>query len=199
MNPAPSAVDFKPVTTETWEDLVQLFEGHGNPGYCWCTYWRLSSKDYSEKNSGQRRETLKSRVDAGQPVGILAYLDGQPAAWCSIGPRAGHERVVRARSIKKVDERPAWSITCFYISRDARGQGMMSKLLTAAVEYAAGHGAENIEAYPVEPEMGEDGQLNYRVIYGYMGYVSTYEKAGFVDVTPPDSKRRVVRLNLNGR
>ena len=76
-------MEFYALTPERWEDLVSLFQGHGAPGYCWCTYWRIPSSEYSRLDSPGRKQILKDRVDSGEPVGILAYLEGKPVGWCS--------------------------------------------------------------------------------------------------------------------
>jgi hypothetical protein len=34
---APHSLEFRPLSTANWVDLLELFEGHGNPGYCWRT------------------------------------------------------------------------------------------------------------------------------------------------------------------
>jgi GNAT superfamily N-acetyltransferase len=137
---------------------------------------------------------LLARVAEGMPVGLLAYDRGNPVGWCSIAPRESYGRLQRSRSIPHVDERSTWSVVCFYyLDRSVRGQGLTPRLLRAAVSYAADQGAEIVEGYPVEPEVDEDDKLAPARSYRFMGYVSSFEKSGFTDVTPPGSPRKVFR------
>ncbi len=189
----PIDLEFYPVAPERWDDLVLLFEGHGNPGYCWCMLWRLSSSAYGSLDSAGRKEALKAIVDAGTPVGIIGYLDGSPIGWCSIAPRETYSRLERSTSIERVDNQPTWSVVCFYLDRSARGQGLTARLLEAAVHYAFAQGARVVEGYPVEPEQDADGQWRPARSYRFMGYASSFLKAGFHDATPAGSRRRVMR------
>lgn len=185
-----------PVTSERWPDLVELFAGHGNPGYCWCQTWRIAGSRYRALDSAGRQALLKAQVQAGTPVGLLAYRDGRPVGWCSVAPRTTYGRLLRARSIRKVDNRRTWSIVCFYLHQAVRGQGVSGVLISAALDYARRSGAQVVEAYPVEPQVGPDGVPDYQVSYRFMGFLSMYRRAGFVDATPPGSQRRVMRYDL---
>jgi GNAT superfamily N-acetyltransferase len=189
-----AAIQYSPLSIETWEDLVKLFEGHGNPGYCWCTYWRLSSKEYGRSSRTERKQVLHNYVSQGLPTGILGYLDGRVIGWCSVAPRNTYERIERSRTIPRLDGEKIWSIVCFYLDRSVRGRDFSIELLRAAVEYATRLGAEVVEAYPIEPSHDEDGNWQPAKSYRFMGYRSTFERAGFRDITPEGSARLVMRL-----
>ena len=73
-----------------------------------------------------------------------------------------------------IDDRPVWSIVCFVVGRRARGTGVASALLEAAVAYARVHGATILEAYPVEIGGGRIPSAN-----AYMGTLGMFERAGF--------------------
>lgn len=191
-------IEIEPVTTDRWQDLAQFFQSHGNPNYCWCMTWRLSSTSFREKSSAQRRASLQERVEAGEPIGMLAYRQGEPIAWCSVAPRKTYGRLERSRSIMRVDDRNCWSIACLFIAPAVRGSGLSTRLLQAAVEYARKEGAEVVEGYPVEPERDEAGNWQPARSYRFMGYRSSYQKAGFVDVTPEGSSRPIMRFQLTG-
>ncbi len=74
-------------------------------------------------------------------------------------------------------------MVCFFVRRDRRGQGLGLQLLCAAVEYAAGQGAQIVEGYPVEP-----GQS-----YQFMGSPSIFKAAGFHEVARAKNDRSIVR------
>ena len=70
--------------------------------------------------------------------------------WVSVGPRGDYERLAHSRVLAPVDDKPVWSIVCFVVGRQARGQGVATALLDAAIDYARDHGATTLEAYPIE-------------------------------------------------
>ena len=90
-NPMPlnitNTLSFRPLTPSIWESLLELFGEKGACGGCWCMTWRLVSKEY-EKNKGARnRELLYQLVKNNEPLGIVAFEDGEPIGWCSISPQ----------------------------------------------------------------------------------------------------------------
>ena len=178
--------EFHPLSPERWPDLVKLFEHHGNPGYCWCMTWRATSAEYKQLDAAGRKRALHSRVRAQIPIGLLAYRDDDPVGWCSIAPRETYARLEKSTTLKRVDDQPTWSVVCFFVRRDMRGQGLALQLLQAAVEYAAAQGAQIVEGYPVEP-----GQS-----YQFMGSPAIFKAADFREVARAENDRPIVRRIL---
>jgi len=181
----PSIAEFRPVTRERLPDLARFSEGHGKFRYCSCMRWRSKSTDFQRSTKESRIAALEDFVRRDVPVGVLAYLDGEPIGWCSIAPRETYAALERYRALPPVDDTPVWSVVCFFVDRLARRQGGTLGLLRAAVEYARSQGAEVIEGYPVEPGPR---------LYTYMGSPETFRRAGFIDVTPPDQARQIMRF-----
>lgn len=168
------AVEVHPATPERWGDLVKLFGPKGAYAGCWCMWFRLTNAQF-ERGSGQgNRRRLKRLVDDGREPGLLAYLDGEPVGWVSVAPREEYGRVERSPTLKRVDDRPVWSIVCFYIDRKRRGEGIGAALLDAAVDHAARRGARLVEGYPEIPRT--DRMPSY---LAYTGVLSMFERAGF--------------------
>ena len=167
-----------PLTAERFADVATLFEQGGDPKWCWCSYYRLRSVDFSSGSRVSNRAVLEGAVertaDEGRAPGLLAYRDGEVVGWVSVGPREDYERLVHSKVLAPVDEQPVWSIVCFVVGRAARGSGVATALLDAAVAYAREHGATLAESYPIET----DGR---RVPAGqaYKGTVGMFERAGF--------------------
>jgi len=134
---------------------------------------------------------MKRLVGAGPPPGILAYFGGRPVAWCAIGPRESYSTLERSRILKPVDERPVWSVTCFFVAKEFRGRGLTSKLLNAAAAHASKRGARILEGYPVEPRKGRMAD-----VFAYTGLASSYLKAGFTEVLRRSETRPIMRLEL---
>jgi GNAT superfamily N-acetyltransferase len=184
MPPAPLALAFHPVTPERLPDLIRFLQKHGKFGYCACMRWRLRSADFSRSTKEGRVEALERLVRERTPIGVLAYLDHEPVGWCSVAPRETYTALERYRALPRIDERPVWSVVCFFVSARTRRSGATRGLLKAAVDYAAAQGAEIIEGYPVEPGAR---------LYTYMGSPATFRAAGFRDVTPRGQARQVMR------
>jgi GNAT superfamily N-acetyltransferase len=116
-------------------------------------------------------------VDGDRPPGLLAYLDGEPVGWCSLGRRDEFSRLNRSPKLKAVDDLPVWSIVCVYIDRRQRRSGVARALLDAAVEHARAAGARLVEGYPIDPAGG-------RVHTGsaWTGLLPMFSDAGFEEV-----------------
>ncbi len=185
-------LEVHPVTPERWPDLEKLFGPCGADGGCWCMWFRLRRMEFDRNSGKENKRALKQLVDSGEPPGLLGYVDGEPAGWVSLAPRKRFAHLEHSRKLKKVDERPVWSIVCFVIAKSHRGQGLMTKLLSAALDYARDHGATIVEGYPVEPE----GRLTG--FAGYTGIASAYRKAGFVEVARPSNHQLIMRYSVGG-
>ena len=195
---APDEIEFHPVTAERWPDLAQLFEESREtssgvtPNACWCMVWRqmpVETRRHATKET--KREALKSFVDAGTPVGIIGYLDGRPAAWCSVAPRATYARTDSFRLVGGCYEAGLnlWAIVCFYVAPELRGRGAQARLIEAACAVASQAGADVVEALPVA-----DGEDSWP--YGYMGTARAFLRAGFEDVGSTRKHHRLMRRLL---
>lgn len=170
-----------PATAEVWPALEALFREGGDPRWCWCQYWRLRSKEFGALKVPELRERLRAQTASARPPGLVA-LEGaaspgerRAVGWVAVGPREGFERIVRSRVIPTIDTRPAWSITCFAVARNARGSGVATALLEAAVAFAAQHGADVVEAYPIDAP--NDAPVTAEG--AFTGFLSMFTKAGF--------------------
>ena len=181
---ATAHLDYHPVTRERLDDLRRFSEAHGKFRYCSCMRWRMTSAEYSRSTKETRIAALDALIVEGTPVGVLAYADGEPVGWVSVAPRETLGALERYRALARVDERPVWSVNCFFLDRRVRRQGVTLDLLRAAIDYARSQGATLIEGYPVATGAR---------LYTYMGSPETFRRAGFVDVTPPGRERLVMR------
>jgi GNAT superfamily N-acetyltransferase len=143
-------------------------------GGCWCMSYRDARVSNAERPLYMQREC------ATEPgPGVLAYVDGEPAGWCSVAPRSTYRRLMNSRTIPFLDERDAWSIVCFVVRSGYRRQGLMHHLLDGAVEHARAHGAEVVEGYPAQLLSDGPGGDRVDVISGYVGTTDLFEAHGF--------------------
>ena len=167
---------------------------------CWCMAWRGTAEERAEfskaagtkgssgraRTSELRREAIHARIAAGTPVGLLAYADGEPIAWCSIAPRPSYRRLGGPKDFADHPD-AVWSIACFFVARPWRGRGVTPRLIAAAVEYARVEGASIVEAYPVDPDSPS---------YRFMGLKPVFAAAGFAPVAEAGHRRTVMRLEI---
>lgn len=191
-----SGLELVEITTATWPVFEELFGPDGVQGGCWCSWFRLSSRDYSSCSSAERRDFMRARVETGEPFGLVARLDGEPLGWVSVAPRQYHTRLERssvARLAENEDPASLWTVACFYIKREARGVGLSHRLLDAAVEHAASRGARAVEGYPVDTAGGKTPPQEL-----YYGTLDVFLAAGFELVERRGKRRVLVRKALAG-
>jgi GNAT superfamily N-acetyltransferase len=140
----------------------------------------------SRSNNQAKKAALGREVREGVPIGILGYLEGEPVAWCSIASRATY-RDLGGKSGPTDEFSNVWSLVCFFALRRLRGQGIIQRLIGAAVEQAKTKRATVVESYPVDPDSPS---------YRFMGFVSSFEAAGFREVGTAGTRRHVMRLTL---
>lgn len=191
--PTPASIEVHPVTPERWPDMERLFGPRGAYAGCWCTWWRIPRSEFSRLSAQERKQRMCDIVEAGDIPGLLAYIDGVPAAWCAIAPREQFPSLDRSRVLKRVDDAPVWSIVCFFIDKPHRRTGLTSHLIRAAVDYAASRGARIVEAYPIDPA----GQRVDNVS-AYRGMLPAFKRAGFVEVARRTERRPIVRYTIGG-
>ena len=170
----PAPIDIRPATAERWPDVVAIMGGSGGDRGCWCQYYRWSSSDFSRLGAGGGRAALERQVEAGPPPGLIAYLEGKPVGWVGVGVRDDMERLVRSRTIPRIDDRPVWSILCFLVRPGYRRRGVTRALIEGVLAAARAAGAPGVEAYPIDA----DGRRLDPTL-SYVGFTSTFERAGF--------------------
>ena len=110
---------------------------------------------------------MERLVRAGREPGLLAYDDGEPVGWVSLGPREEFAALLRSPQYRPRDGGgdAVWSLVCFTVDRNAQRQGVARALLAAAMKHAFAHGASSLEAYPHKTE-----RVNY------MGHVELFRR-----------------------
>jgi GNAT superfamily N-acetyltransferase len=188
-----------PLTPDRWPDLEAIFRARGCSvaRMCWCMYYRQSGAQpplpAGTTRAGANRAALRARVDAGRPPGLIGYRGKVPVGWISLGPREEYAKLARSPVMKPVDDQPVWSVVCFVVPAEFRGQGVAAALLAGAIAYARRQGARLIEAYPVDrPGRSHDEAM-------WFGSKSMFDRAGFEEVARRKSQRPVVRLALAGK
>ena len=178
---------FTSLNSDNWDVFVALFGERGACGGCWCMYWRSHASDYNKLKGEGNKKAIRKIVKKTSP-GIIAYADGKPAGWCAVAPRSEYVRLEKSRVLKPVDEKPVWSIVCFFIQKEFRYKGLSKQLLKSAVDFALSNGARIVEGYPVESKGKKIPD-----VFAWTGFSRTFVKAGFKEVERRSEVRPIMR------
>ncbi|MCJ7497086.1 MAG: GNAT family N-acetyltransferase [candidate division Zixibacteria bacterium] len=189
-----SNLKFYPATPKHWKELVNLFGPHGACGGCWCMLWRLPRAQWQQQLGEKNRKALKKIVDSGEIPGILAYANGKPIGWCAVAPRETFQLLDRSRIIGRVDEKPVWSVVCFFVAKPFRQKGIGVAMLKSAAEYARKKGAKIVEGYPIEPKKGK-----FPDVFANTGLASAFRQAGFVETLRRSETRPIMRYYISNK
>ena len=188
MAQSPMDLRILPLTPDLWPALEDLFGQRGACNGCWCMYWRIGSA-YRK----QQREINKSEfhrvVAEGSPPGLIAFVGELAVGWCQLTPREALPWL--DRSWVRIDDRPVWSISCFYVRIGYRRRGITAALIEAAANVANMAGAAALEAYPLDRSLSPSASST--------GFVPTFKRAGFKTLVHRTPARPLMRLDLNAR
>jgi len=179
----------RPLTPDLWPTLEDLFGKGGASNGCWCMYWRIGS-EYHKRARQTNRSALRRIVKRVPPPGLLAFDGERPVGWCQLTPRDDLSWLNRTRALERVDDVAVWSISCFYVRRGYRRQGVMSALIVAALKAAKRANASALEAYPIDT-MRRGSTSNV-----FTGTASTFKRAGFKTVARRKPSRPIMRHDL---
>lgn len=188
------ALKFYPVTSSSWPDVEELFGERGACGGCWCMYWRLPRKDWTAGKGQKNKRAFEQIVCSGARPGIIAYSGREPIGWCAVAPREEYPSLVRSRVSKPLDDTPVWSITCLFVKKPYRRQGVSIQLIKEAVKFARRHGALMVEGYPIEPTMQKTPDP-----FVFLGVPSAFLAAGFKEVLRRSKSRPIMRIETKRR
>jgi GNAT superfamily N-acetyltransferase len=171
----PSSLASKPLSPETWPAFARLVEKHhGIFGGCWCISFHLGPED-GKRTAAEYRAMKEARVREGRAHAALVFDGPDAVGWCQFGPTA---ELPNIRSRKRYEEElgklPDWRITCFFIDRERRGEGIANLALREAVREIGRLGGGTVEAYP-EDVAGRKVSRSFLC----SGTLGMFEKAGF--------------------
>jgi GNAT superfamily N-acetyltransferase len=152
---APDRPEFTivPLTADTWPLLDALLAAHnGVFGGCWCLDFHAEGADKS-LTPAQRRAAKEALVARGAAHAALVLDAAECVGWCQFGPTAELPRIKLRRAYDQpiatgTERLPDWRITCFFVGRGHRRQGVARAALAGALDLIAQAGGGVVEAYP---------------------------------------------------
>jgi len=143
-------------------------------GGCWCISFHLDPEG-GKVPSKKYRSMKEERVRNGKAHAALVFDGHYAVGWCQFGPT---EELPNIRSRRAYEEQarelPDWRITCFFVDRERRGNGIATLALREALKMIAQLGGGTVEAYP-EDYTGQNVSSSFLC----SGTLGMFEKAGF--------------------
>lgn len=165
----------QPLDEATWPDFARLVEKHnGVWGGCWCIAFHPEGADPS-RTPERNRAAKERRVRERRAHAALVYDGATCLGWCQFGSPEELPRIKNKRAyLAELAELPDWRITCFFVDKARRRQGVASRALAGALQQIAGLGGGTVESYP---ESVEDRSV--AAAFLHTGTVAMFERHGF--------------------
>jgi GNAT superfamily N-acetyltransferase len=182
----------KPLGPETWPDFAELVEANnGVWGGCWCMGFHPEGVG-RHKTPEQNRAEKELRVREDRAHAALVYEGDACVGWCQFGvpdelPRIKSRRAYES-GLEGPDDRSDWRITCFYVNKGQRGQGIAAAALAGALDEIARLGGGTVESYP---EDTSDRKVSGSFLHN--GTLAMFEQLGFERIRLIGKSRWVVR------
>jgi ribosomal protein S18 acetylase RimI-like enzyme len=162
----------RPLDTSTWDAFAELVErNNGVYGGCWCVAFHSAY----QRGIGDHRGLKEKLVRAGQAHAALVFDDqGLAQGWCQYG---GTDELRLRHRIEYQKEPPPparWRITCIFVDKRHRGQGIARAGLAGALSQIAAAGGGLVEAIS-ETTVGRDAQGRFL----FSATVELFEQHGF--------------------
>ena len=186
-----SKLEFEQLTSSNWEEFELLMGEKGGCGNCWCMYFRLPYKTFQQNKPDGNKKMMKQLVNKGMPQGLIASINNEPVGWIAMAPREDYIRIENSRVFKRIDDKPVWSITCFFVKKEHRHKGLSQQLIKGAVDHAKKKKIKILEAYPAIPYAEKVPHP-----FLWVGVLSSFINNGFEIVRQNSKSRAMVRIEL---
>lgn len=184
--------DIKPLSMETWDAYEKLIiKHHGVWGGCWCLYFHDKPKD-RETGFEDNRLFKKELVRTHRAHAALAFDGDVCIGWCQYGPPTELTNIYHKKEVESKTQRPDYRITCIFVDKDYRKQGVSALVLEGALSLIQQAGGGIVESYPQDTH-GEHVSSSFL----YNSTRQTFEKAGFEYIDVKGKNHCIMRLNLD--
>jgi ribosomal protein S18 acetylase RimI-like enzyme len=165
------------LTADTWDAFAALTAAHGGIfGGCWCLGFHAERNRIGGYDA--RRQAKQDKVRQGQAHAALVMQGGACIGWAQFGSPA-ELPMIKNRKAYDAGGGPApdWRITCLFVDRAHRRQGVAEIAVQGALDLIAAAGGGRVEAYP---EAQEGQKTAAAFLFG--GTTGLFERAGFAPI-----------------
>ena len=179
----------RPLDTETWDAFARLCEKYNGMGFggCWCTWFHPRHGQGGDVEPG--RPYKEHMVREGRAHAALVFDGDVAVGWCQFGtpqelPSIYHRKEYEAG----LASLPDYRLTCIFVDRSHRREGLAAVAVQGALELIARAGGGVVEAYPHDTA---GKQMSSSFLYD--GTRSMFEKIGFEYERPKGKNNCVMR------
>ena len=188
-----AAYRIEALTPQTWPAFEALVMRHnGIFGGCWCTWFHdghPSCEGRGETYEGNRA-VKKRLVDEGVAHAALVMAGEEAVAWAEYGtpeelPTIHHRKEYDATK----EAEPDYRITCVFVDKRHRRQGVTEMAIQGALDQIARAGGGRVESYPHDLTE-QTKKMSSSFLYN--GTRRLYERLGFTYDRPKGLKNCVM-------
>lgn len=163
----------QPLDASTWPAFAELVErNNGVFGGCWCVGFHPERGQTAVSNRAVKEERV--RTDRAHAALVLD-ADGLAQGWCQYGSPEELSAIKHRREYQKeLPPRPDWRITCVYVDKRHRSQGIARAAVGGALDHIAQAGGGRVEAIS---EVTADRDAPGRFLFS--ATVELFEQFGF--------------------
>jgi GNAT superfamily N-acetyltransferase len=163
----------RPLDASTWDAFAELVQrNNGIFGGCWCIGYHPECGQKGISHRAVKHERV--RTDRAHAALVLDE-NGTAQGWCQYGSPEELPGIKHKREYDKdAPPLPDWRITCFYVDKKHRGQGIARAALAGALDQIARAGGGLVEAIP-EVTIGRDAPGRFL----FSATVELFEEHGF--------------------
>jgi hypothetical protein len=161
-------------------------------GGCWCVAFH--PKPAQSNRSASANRAYKARlVRTNQAHAALVYDGADVVGWSQFGPPG--ELPARMGGFRKLGvAAPDWRITCFFVDRDRRREGVAEAALAGALRMIAANGGGTVDGYPIAT-----GGNPYSSSFLFSGTESMFADVGFRPLGSLGTSKKVMRKAVRRR
>ena len=188
-----TAYRIAPLSPETWPAFDAMVVRHnGIFGGCWCTWFHdghPSCQGRGETYEGNRA-VKKRLVEKGVAHAALVMAGAEAVAWAEYGtpeelPTIHHRKEYDATK----EAEPDYRITCVFVDKRHRRQGVTELAIQGALDQIARAGGGRVESYPHDLTE-QTKKMSSSFLYN--GTRRLYERLGFTYDRPKGLKNCVM-------
>src|SRR4026209_2317835 len=187
-----SEYEIRALDATTWDAFADLVEKHNGCGFggCWCTWFHTREG----RREGELGRPWKERLVREGTAHAALVFDGDAAvAWAQYGSPGDLPRIYPRKEGEAglTGEPPAYRITCIFVDRDYRRNGLAAVAVRGALELIARAGGGVVEGYPHD--------LQGRTMRSQFLYSATrtmFEELGFSYERPKGKGNCVMRTTV---
>lgn len=191
----PSVIEVRPLDPGRLDDFFGFFDRDAfsdNAWWsgCYCNFYESLTHPaqnpdpttpafapFRDHNRGEKIE----RVRAGNAHGFLAYREGRVVGWLNAQPKEAYANARQfAPVFTEIPERTGL-VMCFVVAPSARGQGVGTALLQAAIGSFRAAGLQQAQGFARRPD-AKLAEWETFATSSYHGTLSMYLDNGFTEV-----------------